>query len=381
MPERNINGAWYWECNDTLISNYTRISNYGIGKNIVDSSGCGYKPIGQFGNNGADVWEDSPYSTRIMLIPSMDIPNNLIGAKPADNPTRYYEFNNRQLQFSGLGACYWSSPLVTRIVSSNIVADGGLFIGNTLAYLICFGGYGLNGNTLLGCCRDMYTGSEYILDNYTSTNQDMRRQIAYGNWWNHVIPDVIKYADHVTVYRPWLDTSAYLATNGYGKGGYLSHPKYSYFRSASILYSNTRPPNDVTESDAENENGNLVFDVYTDTKWQWHQLCILETWDSGYVYPYSWDGLGDHSGGSRSTILYRLTDTGLEFGAIGEMGGRSRSETQCTYGNLAVLANHKLTFEMVNDADYDNNELDGPYSDASFAGHGINIKARVKSVD
>ena len=388
MPEKNINGSWFWECNDTLISNYTRISNYGIGKHIVNNTGCGYRPTGWFGSSGTDLWESNGYMNRIMLIPDISIPANssiMAGAKIADNPTEFYQNTGRYLQFSGRSACYWRSSLITNLRPASIVNQGMLSIGDHLGYIICYGGYGLKGNTLLGCCRDNWTGSEDIYDNYTSTIYDMRRQIAYGNWWNSYIPEVIKYADHVTVYRPYRTNEYPMPSwHQWGKGGYLSHPMYSYFRSASILYSNTSEPVNITESDAENENGNLVFDVYTSQKGVWNILCVLETWDSACVYPYSNDGQGDYSGGSRSTILMCVTNEGLLIGATGEMGGRCRSETECTYGGLASLvqcSGSKLTFEMVCDADYVNPTNNGPYVSASFAGHGINIKARVKSVD
>lgn len=379
---------------------YQRISNYGIGRDVVLSTGCGYKPMGAI--NG-ETWEHDGYSSRITLCENINIPNwsysydgaRVFTGKIADTPTKdYWRSGGRHLPFRGLGALYDVSSNVTKINASNIVCDDILQIGQTLAYYI--NAYGCpKRNYLNAVCRDNNTGSEDILNGYPLINKDLKRQIAYGNWYKDYMPDIIKYADHVTVFRPSRDLTyspSRVQGSDWGNGGYLAHPLYSYFRSASILYSNTRTPNNISESDAENETGNLVFQFSAkDTSWT--KLCEIETWSTTRVYPHV-HGVGDYFGGSRTTLYYRVRRNvgpwkgGLEIGASGEMGNRWVDECQSDYGSLASLSGQCIAYEMVVDYDYRNpgdsvadRKHNGPYVSACFAGHGVNIKARVKSVD
>ena len=385
--------ATHYVCNDDLAGvGYQRISNYGIGRNVVNRTGCGYKPMGSI--NG-ETYEHGTANTRITICNDINIPNWYVGVnntisyygKIADTPTKNYGLigGRNNLPFRGLGALYNPSSNITHIDSKNIVCDDILQIGQILAYYIQL--YGCpKRNYLTAVCRDNETGSEDIGRSYrySYNNASIIRQIAYGNWWKDYMPDVIKYADHVTVFRP---NRSFEYRSPYGAGGYLAHPLYSYFRSASILYSNTKMPNDVSESDAENENGNLVFTfTVNENDTNWHKLCELETWSTTRVYPFV-RGVGDYFGGSRVTLYYKVKQSSwgckLLIGASGEMGNRWVDECESDYGSIASLTRSCITFEMVNDCDYRNppTSADGPFSSACFAGHGVNFKARVKRID
>lgn len=374
--------------------NHLIISNYGIGLNIVNrklanGKTCGYKPMGAI--NG-ETWEHANGNVRITICPSTSIPNwttkngkVVFNGKIADTPTKNYaKTGGRNLKYVSPPYCYNRSSAVKKVDISKIHTHSMLYIGKRINNAVLEDGW-LKTNYLRGVCRDNNTGSEDILNGYPYNNYDMRRQIAYGNWYWDYMPSFLAYADHVTVFRPARDTTAkYLSGQ---KGGFLAHPLYSYFRSASILYNNTRTPSNVSEADAENDNGSLVFDFNVSDKYKdkWIKLIEFETLSNVHSIVYSSGTRGDQFGGSRSTIYYMVTKDGLKIGASGEVGNRYEDECQMD-GTYASETGYKLwtqglTLEMVHDCNAHQEPTDGPFAGACFAGHGINIKARVRSLD
>ena len=372
--------ANYIECTDTLIKDYKRISDYGIGANVVNATKCGYKPMGAI--NG-ETWEHANGNVRITICPSIDIPNYTVKngkveftGKIADTPTKNYaKLGGRNLKYVAPPYLYDKTSAVYKVDVTSIFRSM-LYIGKRLYRILAlFGKY--RDNYLYPVCRDQNTGAEYIETGPPYDNFYMRRQIAYGNWYQDYMPAELRYADHVTVHRPTLDTTAkYMSQQ---TGGFLAHPLYSYFRSASILYSNTPEAYKVTEDAAENDDGNLVFDFNVSDKNKWIKLIEMETL-SNVHNGYS----GDQFGGSRSTIYYQVTKKGLLIGASGEVGNRYEDECQMDGESnpyLSLWRDHKITLEMVHDCNARQVPDDGPFAGASFAGHGINIKARVKRMD
>ncbi len=362
------------------------MSNVGIGMNKV--SKCGYKPLGS-GKNGA-VYDTSNGMCAITLCESINVPNYTIkdgeviyDGKLADTPTKNYaKSGGRNLKYRVPPYLYFKSSNVVK-VDENSIYRSMLYIGKYLYRVIALLGW-YKTNYLYPVCRDLNTGAESIENGRPYNNSYMTRQIVYGNWYQDYMPNVIKYADHVTVCRPKLDkTAAYMSKQ---TGGFLAHPLYSYFRSDAILWTNTPRPSNVTEADAENDNGNLVFDfnVSDKNKDKWVKLIETETLSNVQSIIYSSGTRGDQFGGSRSTLYYKVTKNGLYIGATGEVGNRYEDECQMD-GNsnpyLSLWSNQHLTLEMVHDCNDRQVPGDGPYAGASFAGHGIRIKARVKSID
>lgn len=361
------------------------MSNVGIGMNKV--SKCGYKPLGA-GNNGA-TYDTSNGNVRLTLCESIDVPNYTVkngeviyNGKLADTPTKNYaKLGGRNLTYRVPPYLYSKSSAVKKVDVVSI-HRGMLYIGKYLYRVIALLGW-YKTNYLYPVCRDLNTGAESIENGRPYDNFYIKRQIAYGNWYQDYMPGMIKYADHVTVCRPKLDTTAaYMSRQ---TGGFLAHPLYSYFRSDAILWTNTPRPANVTEADAENDNGNLVFDFNVSDKNKDTWIKLIETETLSNVHSMNtgvWTG--DQFGGSRSTLYYKVTKNGLYIGATGEVGNRYEDECQMDGESnpyLSLWNNQKLTLEMVHDCNARQVPGDGPYAGACFAGHGIRIKARVKSLD
>ena len=267
------------------------VSNYRIGKNKVAELGCTYIPKA-LDILGGYTFEASTWWNRIVIIPSKNIDPikgtnivDLTGAYVADTPTKTYQGYNKYGRrnvygyMGGRGYVYYQAPELIHVSSLDIVPDLPFRMGRQLIKDIL--SRGVNGNDINACCRDDYSGINGILT-YNECNVNCLYRwhannpwdfwsgfIAYGHWYQDMAPEYIKHADMVTV----VDVL----------NNYPGHPHLSYFRSASILYSNTPEPNDIPESEAEKDNPawncNFVFEFDTNkmVKGQWYKLYETET--------------------------------------------------------------------------------------------------------
>ena len=361
----------------------------------IGANSCNYRPYGgvqgyvnttldrlktTFNNIGSPAY--------MWIIDTTDYPINAWNIGNYKNYQSDFSVNNygwngrhggsyRWLPFWGQGALYNKGSSVIHIDSGSMVQYQ-LSIGQELARHIkgyerncyhngCYNatggrhdGLGANG-TNMGqlCCFDSLNGAI----TQTQAGTTVRQSWALSSWREDIIPECIRYADHVTVHT---------------QGQYCIGYEHSYFKSASILYSNVTWPSDVSEEDAENNRGNLVFDVNTRTcaRDTWIFLCEVETWPDGNMISkgrnYGW-----WTGGSRSKLYYRLTDAGIVIGATGEYGGKTSDECNSGWG---ADCNNMLGF-MAKENKYSFGRFPQTTSPTTegicFDGHGIRIKARV----
>ncbi len=370
--------------------NRTVVADWHIGANS-----CNYRPYGGvqgYVNTTLDrlktTFNDIGSPAYMWIIDTTDYPITAWNIGNYKNYQSDYSINNygwsgghggsyRNLPYYGQGALYNKGWSVVHINSVSMVQYP-LSIGQELARSIkgyarncynngCYNastgrddGLGSNGTDMGSlCCFDSLNGAI----SQTQSGSTVRQSWAFSSWREDIIPDFIKYADHVTVH-----------TQGQYGIGY----EHSYFKSASVLFSNVDPPADVSEEDAENYNGNLVFDVNTTNhiKGRWIFLCEIETWPDDQIVSkgrnYGW-----LTGGSRSKLYYKLTDAGIVIGATGEYGGKTSDE--CNSGWRADCNNmlgfmakeNKLSFGRIP-------QTTSPTTEGvCFDGHGIRIKARV----
>lgn len=348
-------------------------ADWGVGLHYIRHSGCGYRPLGivEQGFDGGYVnytiqdkvnnYGDAGYRyggniATLSIHPSEEIYprwhpetnswNDLTGMYASDwANVNYGNLDGRwNKPYYGLGALYDWTPAYIKGLDAQAIVRYPLVIGEDLLYRYVNWYGGISGNA---CCFDQLTGAI----NTTRSGSTVRQTYAYGNWRRDLLPDYLKYADHVTVH-----------TDGqYGIGNH-----FSYFRSASILYNNVIDPNDVSESDAEVYNGNLVFEFGWNwgawTKENWVKLCEVETWPVDRMYSTTTNGTW--MGGSRCTLYAKMTDDGLVIGASGEFGGMSEDQATIPYyGN-----NKNLSFSQ---------DPKSTTSGVSFLGHGVVVKARI----
>lgn len=367
------NGAIHFENKDD-----GTVSNYHIGYDQVRHLNCGYRPVGLKYNNGSypgATWEVDGANTAITIIPSKRIlpavgcrDTDLTGAYLADVPTINYGYAWGHRSYLGdkpmygRGYCYHVASNVNVLNGLSIVPEIPFRLGKRL--MSDFYKYGYGGGWANACCRDNETGREWLnfcddSNGRTSgCHNSASGRIAYGNWYQDKSPSYIRRADLVTVHGNFLDNTT------------LADPLWSYFRSPSILYSNTPNPPDVSEDDAENNNGNLVFTFNGHPDDTWKKLIEIETWDRSIVFgcnnqwnTWMWFG------GSRCTLYYKVNYQGLHIGASGEMGEKLE------YGESESDSWTKTwSFEGTN----------GKWSlttNADFDGQGVRFKARIKTLD
>lgn len=366
------NGAIHFENSDGTVSNYH------IGRDQLDRLNCGYRPVGKLYTNNnwpASVWGTDGWDTPITIIPSKRIlPNygcrdtDLSGAYIADYPTKNYGavWGHRSylgdMPMYGRGYCYYVAPNVNVVNGVSIVPEIPFRLGKQL--LADFQRYGCGTGWANACCRDNETGREWLLcckdyDDRHDVKRTYTGRIAFGNWYQDKSPSYIRHADLVTVHG---------YVNGYFKC--VTDPQWSYFRSPSILYSNTPEPPNVSEDDAENNVGNLVFTFNGHPDDTWKKLIEIETWDRSIVFgcnnqwnTWMWFG------GSRCTLYYKVNHQGIFFGASGEMGEKLE------YGETEPN-------EWVSTWSFEGNNSDwGLTSNGDFDGQGVRIKARIKTLD
>lgn len=365
------------------------ISNFHIGYNMVQQLGCGYRPLGLFyssyygshcgfygnANYPSSTWGIDGHDTPITIIPSERIiPNqgcrdtDLSGAYPADFPTINYGYASGHRSYwgdkpmYGRGYCYYIAPNVDVVNGASIVPEIPLNMGKQLWSI--FERYGYSDGWSNACCRDADTGMENveICDNRSFTTYASR--IAFGKWYNDKMPHYVKYADLVTVH------------GNFGDRWTVADPLWSYFRSPSILTSNTPTPPNVSETDAEYGNGNLVFTFNGKATYSWTKLLEIETWDKSIMFgcnnqwnTWLWFG------GSRCTLYYMMRPEGLYIGATGEMGEKLE------YGE-AVDVRHPSACEDVWKWSFEGTNFNWNLTSAAdFDGQGVRVKARVRTLD